>query len=201
MYAGCARNQVQLEHLPLCMFSWASRLINLRPNAFDARGLYLHCFSFSNFLFSACSKEGYRTEFLPRLSQHESKRVEMSSFQAYENERCSAQEVVTVGLLSSLPTVALLLGDMARVLRTASCRYHVWSHHSICFQMDTGGNRAWGTAWKRLCWAGWPWHWIPGHHIRDKLFQMQSPLHVFLTYLATRVSPAYLEPNYFSLLC
>ena len=34
---------------------------------------------FSNFLFSVCSKEGYRTEFLPRLSQHESKCVEMSS--------------------------------------------------------------------------------------------------------------------------
>lgn len=125
MYAGCARNQVQLEHLPLCMFSWASRLINLRANAFDARGLYLHCFSISNFLFSACSKEGYRTEFLPRLSQHKSKWVEMSSSQAYENESCSAQEVVTVGLLSSLPTVALLLGDMARALRTASCRHHV----------------------------------------------------------------------------
>ena len=45
MYAGCAHNQVQLEHLPLCMFSWASRLISLRANAFDARGLYLHCFS------------------------------------------------------------------------------------------------------------------------------------------------------------
>lgn len=45
MNAGCAHNQVQLGHLPLCMFSWASRLIGLRANAFDARGLYLHCFS------------------------------------------------------------------------------------------------------------------------------------------------------------
>lgn len=110
-------------------------------------------------------------------------------------------EVVTVGLLSSLPTAALLLGDLARALHTASCRYHIWAPHSICFQTDTGGNRAWGTAWKRLRWAGCPWHRIPGHHIRDKLFQTLSPSHVFLTYLATRVSPAYLEPNYFLLLC